>query len=128
MRDFNAWLCEATRDDVGTPNPLARDVRHIYTEVVSQPGRFLNDFRHLGFNQSESGHQVFDGLMQWIAAGDGINLNYRFSQPGRTERYRQDHLYAEGVFPFANVTTIDPFTGNGVEFKSNFYSAGFQAA
>jgi len=49
--------------------------------------------------------------MQWIAAGDGINMNYRFSQPGRTERNRQDHLYAEGVFPFANVTTHDPITG-----------------
>jgi hypothetical protein len=53
---------------------------------------------------------VFDGLMQWIAAGDGINMNYRFSQPGRTERNRQDHLYVEGVFPFANVTTFDPIT------------------
>ena len=49
--------------------------------------------------------------MQWIAAGDGINMNYRFSQPGRTERNRQDHLYVEGVFPFANVTTYDPITG-----------------
>ena len=111
VRDFNAWLREATRDDAGNANPLAHDVRHIYTEVASQPGRFLNDFRHLGFNQSESGNKVFDGMMQWIAAGDGINLNYRFSQPGRTERNRQDHLYAEGVFPFANVTTTDPFTG-----------------
>src|SRR6266566_689053 len=33
------------------------------------------------------------------------------SQPGRTERNRQDHLYAEGVFPFANVKTHDPITG-----------------
>jgi hypothetical protein len=49
--------------------------------------------------------------MQWIGAGDGINMNYRFSQPGRTERNRQDHLFAEGVFPFANVSTTDPFTG-----------------
>ncbi len=46
--------------------------------------------------------------MQWIAAGDGINMNYRFSQPGRTERNRQDHLYAEGVFPFANVAHDRP--------------------
>ena len=111
VRDFNAWLRDAVVDDVGTPNPLAHDVRHIYTEVVSQPGRFLNDFRHLGFNQAENGKKVFDGLMQWIAAGNGLNLNYRFSQPGRTERNRQDHLYAEGVFPFANVTTTDPHTG-----------------
>jgi hypothetical protein len=49
--------------------------------------------------------------MQWIAAGDGINMNYRFSQPGRTERNRQDHLFLEGRFPFANVNTHDPITG-----------------
>src|SRR2546425_505078 len=111
VRDFNAWLRYEAADDSGTPNPLHGDIRRIYTEVVSQPGRFLNDFRHLGFNQAENGKKVFDGLMQWIAAGDGINMNYRFSQPGRTERNRQDHLYAEGVFPFANVMTRDPFTG-----------------
>jgi len=31
-------------------------------------------------------------------------MNYRFSQSGRTERNRQNHLYIEGRFPFANVT------------------------
>ncbi len=110
VRDWNAWLRYATQDDSGTRNPLAGDIKRIYTEVVSQPGRLLNDFRHLGFNQAENGKKVFDGLMQWIAAGDGINMNYRFSQPGRTERNRQDHLYVEGVFPFANVRTYDPIT------------------
>jgi hypothetical protein len=112
VRDWNAWLRYEAADDSGNPNPLAGDIRHIYTEVVSQPGRLLNDFRHLGFNQAENGKKVFDGLMQWIAAGDGINMNYRFSQPGRTERNRQDHLYAEGVFPFANVTSHDAITGD----------------
>ncbi len=111
VRDWNAWLRYETADDEKNPNPLAGDVQRIYTEVVSQPGRLLNDFRHLGFNQAENGRKVFDGMMQWIAAGDGLNLNYRFSQPGRTERNRQHHLYAEGVFPFANVATTDPHTG-----------------
>jgi hypothetical protein len=111
VRDWNAWLRYEAGDDHGTANPLAGDIQRIYTEISSQPGRFLNDFRHLGFNQAENGKKVFDGLMQWIAAGDGINMNYRWSQPGRTERNRQDHLYAEGVFPFANVSTTDPFTG-----------------
>src|ERR1700694_4441616 len=108
VRDWNAWLRYEKHDDFGTPNPLAGDIKRIYTEFVSQPGRLLNDFRHLGFNQAENGKKVFDGLMQWIAAGGGINMNYRFSQPGRTERNRQDHLYVEGVFPFANVMTHDP--------------------
>jgi hypothetical protein len=38
-------------------------------------------------------------------------MNLRFSQPGRTERNRQDHLYAEGVFPFANESQTDHITG-----------------
>ena len=113
IRDFNSFLRYATEDgsDSHTPNPLAGDVTRIYTEVVSQPGRLLNDFTHLGFNEDESGRKVFDGMMQWIAAGDGLNMNYRWSQTKRTERNRQDHLYAEGVFPFANVMTHDPITG-----------------
>ena len=111
IRDLNAWLRYETQDDVGTPNPLANYITRIETEVVSQPARTLNDLTHLGFNQAENGKIVFDLMMQWIGAGDGINMNYRWSQTGRTERNRQDHLFAEGVFPFANVTTTDPFTG-----------------
>jgi len=111
VRDWNAWLRYENQDDFGNPNPLAGDIERIYTEISSQPGRLLNDFRHLGFNQAENGRKVFDGLMQWISAGSGLNLNYRFSQPNRTERNRQDHLHVENVFPFANVVTTDPFTG-----------------
>ena len=111
VRDWNAWLRYDAMDDFGTANPLAGDITRIYSAVLSQPGRLLNDFRYLGFNQAENGKIVFDGMMQWIAAGDGLNLNYRFSQPNRTERNRQDHLYVEGVFPFANVMTTDPITG-----------------
>ena len=111
VRDWNAWLRHASQDDFGNPNPLAGDITRIYTEVVSQPARMLNDFTHLGFNQAEDGSKVFDALMQWIGAGDGINMNYRWSQTGRTERNRQDHLFAEGVFPFANVMTRDPISG-----------------
>jgi len=111
IRDFNAWLRYERRDDERHANPLAGDIRRIYTEVVSQPARTLNDFTHLGFNEAENGRIVFDGMLQWIGAGDGLSMNYRFSQPGRTERNRQDHLFNEAVFPFANVMTTDPFTG-----------------
>jgi hypothetical protein len=111
VRDLNSFLRYATADDFGTPNPLRGDVTRIYTEISSQPGRMLNDFTHLGFNQDESGRKVFDGMMQWVAAGDGINMNYRWSQTGRTERNRQDHLYLEGLFPFANQTLFDPISG-----------------
>ena len=111
VRDFNAFLRYAKADNDGAANPLAGDVTRIYTFTVSQPGRMLNDFRNLGFNEDENGRIVFDGLLQWIAAGDGINMNYRFSQPARTERNRQDQLYVEGVFPFAHQRSTDPITG-----------------
>ena len=111
IRDFNSFLRYATADDSGTPNPLAGDVTRIYTETSSQPARTLNDFTHLGFNEDEDGNKVFDGMMQWIGAGDGINMNYRWSQTKRTERNRQEELYLEGLFPFANQTTFDPISG-----------------
>ena len=110
VRDWNAWLRYEKRDDDGKPNPLEGKIRRIYTEISSQPGRLLNDFRHLGFNEAEDGKKVFDGHMQWIAAGNGLNMNYRFSQTGRTERNRQNHLYIEARFPFANVKSFDPIT------------------
>jgi hypothetical protein len=114
IRDWVSWLRYEAQDDNGTPNPLTNYITRIYTEISSQPGRLLNDFRKFGFNEDDRGkvgRKVFDGHMQWISAGSGIGMNYRFSQSGRTERNRQDHLYAENLFPFANVSTTDPFTG-----------------
>src|SRR5260370_22719948 len=102
VRDFNSFLRYATEDSAGTGNPLAGDVTRIYTCKNSQPGHLLNDFRNLGFNEDENGKIVFDEILQWIAAGEGINMNYRFSQPARTDRNRPGQLYVEGVFPFAN--------------------------
>ncbi|HEY2628122.1 MAG TPA: alpha/beta hydrolase domain-containing protein, partial [Usitatibacter sp.] len=111
-RDFVSWLRTQAKDDAGVANPLgANAITAAYTYVVSQPGRFLNDFRWLGFNEDESGKKVFDAMMQWISAGDGINMNLRFSQPGRTERNRQDQLYDEGHFPFAHASMKDAITG-----------------
>jgi hypothetical protein len=111
VRDFNAWLKHETQDDFGNANPLAGDVTRIYTEISSQPGRLLNDFRHLGFNQAENGKKVLDGLMQWVAGGNGINMNYRFSNPGTTQRNRQAQLYPEAIFPFANERITDHISG-----------------
>ena len=81
VRDWMEFLRYDNRDDHGNRNPLAGHIKRVYTEISSQPGRFLNDFRHLGFNETEGGKKAFDGHMNWISAGNGINLNYRFSNP-----------------------------------------------
>ena len=110
-RDFLSFLRTATVDTLNNPNPLAGDVTRVLGFTVSQPGRYLNDFVWLGFNEAKKDVKAFDGVLNWIAAGTGIGLNYRFAQSARTERNRQNHLYPEAPFPFAFATLTDPFTG-----------------
>jgi hypothetical protein len=111
IRDFNSFLRFASSDDSGTPNPISSHIDRVYTETVSQPARTLNDFTHLGFNEDESHRKVFDGMLQWVGAADGLNMNYRWSETTRTNRNRQELLYLEGLYPFANVPTFDPISG-----------------
>jgi hypothetical protein len=110
-RDFVSFLRYATRDDSGTPNPVAGSARHTFSFSVSQPSRTLNDFQALGFNEDEHGRRVIDGMLKWTGAGNGDQINYRFARTGRTERNRQDHLYPEGVFPFGYPVMTDHLSG-----------------
>jgi hypothetical protein len=50
-------------------------------------------------------------MLKWVGAGNGVQINYRFAQPDRTERNRQNHLYPEGIFPFAYQRTTDHLSG-----------------
>ena len=130
-RDFVSLLRTKPFDDPTHRNPLQGDIRRVLAFTVSQPGRYMNDFVWLGFNEDrptreqeegedhresegrylKHGRKIFDGVENWIAGGDGVALNYRFAQPGRTERNRQNHLYPEAPFPFAYNLTHDPLTG-----------------
>src|SRR5215469_1063399 len=67
--------------------------------------------------RDENHRTVFDGMLQWIGAGDGLNMNYRWSQTKRTNRNRQELLYLEGLYPFANVRTSDPISGKRLALK-----------
>jgi hypothetical protein len=112
IRDLASFLRNATTDVTsGTANPLAGDVKRMVSFGSSQPARTMNDFVWLGFNQDLNGLQVFDGVFNWVAGGDGVAINYRFEQSGMTERNRQQHFYPEGIFPFAYATISDPLTG-----------------
>jgi hypothetical protein len=110
-RDWVSFLRHAAKDEAGTTNPLAGDVRYVYSFSISQPSRTLNDFQAFGFNEDEQGRRVIDGMLKWTGAGNGDQINYRFAQTGRTERNRQNHLYPEGVFPFAYPVLTDHLSG-----------------
>jgi hypothetical protein len=107
-RDFVTFLRSATAAE---GNPLAGHVQHVYSYSISQPSRTLNDFQNLGFNQGEDGRRVLDGILSHTGGGSGDQINYRFGQTGRTERNRQNHLYPEGVFPFAHQVLTDHLSG-----------------
>jgi Alpha/beta hydrolase domain len=107
-RDFVSFLRHAT---LAEGNPLAGDVQHTFSYSISQPSRTLNDFQALGFNEDEDGRRVIDGILSHTGGGSGDQINYRFAQTGRTERNRQNHLYPEGVFPFAHQVLTDHLSG-----------------
>jgi hypothetical protein len=135
LRDFATFLRDAKTDDYGTANPLAGDVKYIYTICSSQPCRTTHDFILWGFNEADipahadSHHwgdqswwdhfwmrepphhqKAVDGMLNYIGGGDGIYLNYRFSQPTRTSRQHIARWDPEFQFPFADVTSKDPVT------------------
>ena len=123
LRDLATFLRTAQTDDFGTANPAAGDVHAIYSTCASQPCRTMHDFVLLGFNEAEyvpnkngrggAGTQhkkVFDGVLNWVGGGNGIYMNYRFAQPGRTHRQHIARWYPEFQFPWANHITHDHVT------------------
>ena len=115
IRDFHSWLKGNSGSASQTLNPFVASgtntIKDIYSWTSSQPARTLNDYLHLGFNGDLNGKRVFDGMNNWIGAGAGISMNYRWSHTTETERNRQQHLWVEQFFPFADVVTTDPISG-----------------
>jgi hypothetical protein len=87
-RDVGAFFKQAQADDAGIANPIAGLVKHSITRGISQSGNFLRGWLHLGFNESERGGRVHDGMWP-IIAGRRIALNFRWAQPdGVLELYQ----------------------------------------
>ena len=80
-RDFVAFLRSGRPDAAGHANPAKAPVRWTVGVGHSQSGNFLRSFVHLGFNASEDGARVFDGINPDIA-GRQVALNLRFGVPG----------------------------------------------
>jgi hypothetical protein len=82
-RDLNSFLRYGDKDSAGTANPVAKQIKYGVSEGVSQSGNFLRSFVHLGFNQDEGNHIVWDGINPHIAARQLV-MNYRFAVAGGT--------------------------------------------
>ena len=100
LRDLAAFLRRDAR------SPLAGRVDHVIGEGISQCGRLLRSFLHLGLNADESREPAFDGLLVHIAGGRRGEFNHRYAQPSvqPTPGFGQ-------LFPFADAPQHDPLTG-----------------
>jgi hypothetical protein len=111
VRDVASFL----RRDTTPANPLLNGLHPSVSRAigfgVSQSGRFLRDFLHLGFNEDLQGRVVFDGLMPHVAGTRRMATNVRFGQPGRNPRHPQDPAWQADQFPFTYATLNDPLSG-----------------
>lgn len=105
LNDFKLAIC--AREIDCDPNPKTNfDV--VLAHGVSQSGRFLRDFLYQGFNQTNAGDRVFDGIATIIAGARRTWTNYRFSQTGRWSKQHEDHFMPGDQFPFAYNVFNDP--------------------
>lgn len=111
IRDVADFFRNAQKDTAGNANPLAGNVEYILSYCISQPCRLVNDYLNLGFNETEGHERAIDGMLQWVGGADGVFMNYRFAQTFRTHRQRQARWFPEFQFPFADVVTTDPVSG-----------------
>jgi len=87
-RDVGDFFHNEVADSFGAANPVAQRITHGIARGVSQSGNFLRGWLHMGFNETESGKQLHDGLWP-IIAGRRIALNFRWAQPdGVLELYQ----------------------------------------
>jgi len=67
VRDTADFLGHAASDSVGTPNPLQGVIQRMLASGKSQSGRYLKTFLYNGFNMSEDGRRVFDGMHVFVS-------------------------------------------------------------
>ena len=105
MRDIVSFFRSKAQDDVGTPNPVAMQIRYVMGHGISQSGRYIKSFLNLGFNEDESGARVWDAATSEIGGAQGT-FNIRFADQ---RVYEQSALYvpgAEGPLWWADYTDV----------------------
>jgi hypothetical protein len=78
---------------------------------ISQTGRFLRQFLYDALNRDESGRQVYDGMMIFMAGAGRGSFNHRFAQPSRDAHRYSSFDYPVDLYPFGSLMVEDPVTG-----------------
>ena len=116
-RDVASFLRYQTKDDVGTPNPLAKSasevgIRKAYSSGTSSTGMYQREFLYLGFNEDEKNRRVFDAATIYSAGANRLFANVQFAHPTFYSRQDANKDYvSNAIFPFSFAVTTDPITG-----------------
>ncbi|MEQ8788479.1 MAG: alpha/beta hydrolase domain-containing protein [Pirellulaceae bacterium] len=108
VRDLVVSLKSGAGKDHPFPTEGESALHHAYGFGVSQSGRFLREFLYFGFNESEQGARVFDGLIPHVAGGGLGSFNHRFAQPTAFVTQREKHDWPTDRFPFTYGAMEDP--------------------
>lgn len=109
VRDFVTFLKQGPSEPTALKSELGRSSRAIGFGI-SQSGRFLRTFLYYGFNQDESGRQVFDGVFAHVAGAGRGSFNHRFAQASRDGHPFMNCFYPTDIFPFSDLPQTDPET------------------
>ena len=101
VRDFISWMKQ------NEPVRARRAIGFGY----SQSSRFLRQFLHDGFNASEDGRLVFDGMFLAAAGAGRGSFNHRFAEPGNAGNSVGSVDEPVDLFPFTDLEQTDPVTG-----------------
>jgi Alpha/beta hydrolase domain len=104
IRDFTAYAKHA-------PDSLVPAVR-VYSEGISQNGRFLRDLLYQGFNADEDGRIALDGVLAHVAGAGRGSFNIRFAQPSRDAQPTSSIFFPTDIFPFTDQPETDALTGD----------------
>jgi hypothetical protein len=75
-------------------------VARAYGFGISQSGRFLRTFVQRGFDTTEDGHPVFDGMMPIVSGPSLGSFDFRFAQPSRDAAAFSTFFYPTDIPPF----------------------------
>src|SRR5260221_5006442 len=104
-------LVDFLRYDTSDKNPLAGTTKVAIAHGTSQSGRYLRDMVYRGFNETERGKIVFDGVHANTASARTF-VNYRFAQPNRLYSMGFGFVgYPDASFPFSYARIRDTISG-----------------
>src|SRR5258708_2656606 len=104
-------LVDFLRYDTSDKNPLAGTTKVAIAHGTSQSGRYLRDMVYRGFNETERGKIVFDGVHANTASARTF-VNYRFAQPNRLYSMGFGFVgYPDASFPFSYARMRDTISG-----------------